>query len=176
MAGGVHEGFTLRDLIKPDAARLQRNLSAIINFQKFREEKIEQWAGHGRKTVRAAAEMPRGAAHCASTSCAAGRSSLLSVASTHSAAFSSFRSLQVELEHLKATLEAERRELETQLQREKCVVVNATAALLLLYTLPYSTTVYCCTCGHRCKQRASARLRFTRRCLARFLLLRGGRV
>ena len=71
----MHEGFTLRDLIKPDAARLRRNLSAIINFQKFREEKIEQWACHGRKTV--------------------------------------------ELENTVAALEAERRELETALQREK---------------------------------------------------------
>lgn len=75
VAAGVHEGFTLRDLIKPEPARLRRNLSAIINFQKFREEKIEAWAGHGRRTV--------------------------------------------ELEAAKAALEAERRDLESALTREK---------------------------------------------------------
>ena len=56
VASGVHEGYTLRDLIKPDPARLRRNLSGIINFQKYREEKIEQWNEHGRKTVRTSAE------------------------------------------------------------------------------------------------------------------------
>jgi hypothetical protein len=75
VAAGVHEGFTLRDLIKPEPARLRRNLSAIINFQKFREEKIEAWACHGRRTV--------------------------------------------ELEAAKAALEAERRDLESALTREK---------------------------------------------------------
>jgi len=79
VASGVSEGYTLRELIKPEPTRLRRNLSAIINFQKYREEKIEQWAEHGKRTV--------------------------------------------ELEAAKAALEAERREAETQLQREKCVPV-----------------------------------------------------
>lgn len=51
VASGVHEGFTLRDMIRPDPVRLRRNLSGIINFQKYREEKIEQWAEHGRRTL-----------------------------------------------------------------------------------------------------------------------------
>jgi hypothetical protein len=32
--------------------RVKRNVSAIINFQKFREEKIEAWATHGQRLVR----------------------------------------------------------------------------------------------------------------------------
>lgn len=38
-ASGVRD-FSLRDLHKPEAPRLKRNLSAIINFAKFREEKL----------------------------------------------------------------------------------------------------------------------------------------
>ncbi|KAK9816471.1 hypothetical protein WJX72_000700 [[Myrmecia] bisecta] len=38
-AAGVKD-FTMQDLYKPDAQRLRRNLSAIINFAKFREEKL----------------------------------------------------------------------------------------------------------------------------------------
>lgn len=41
-ASGVRE-FGLRDLHKPEAPRLKRNLSAIINFAKFREEKLEAY-------------------------------------------------------------------------------------------------------------------------------------
>lgn len=32
--------MAVQDLCKPDPARLRRNLSAIINFAKFREEKL----------------------------------------------------------------------------------------------------------------------------------------
>ncbi len=37
---GVND-FSMFDLMKPDAKRLRRNLSAIINFAKFREERLE---------------------------------------------------------------------------------------------------------------------------------------
>ncbi len=33
-----------QDICKPDPARLRRNLSAIINFAKFREEKLAPYA------------------------------------------------------------------------------------------------------------------------------------
>lgn len=39
LSSGVKD-FSLRDLYKPEAQRLRRNLSAIINFAKFREEKL----------------------------------------------------------------------------------------------------------------------------------------
>ena len=39
LASGIKD-FSMRDLHKPDAQRLRRNLSAIINFAKFREEKL----------------------------------------------------------------------------------------------------------------------------------------
>jgi kinetochore protein Nuf2 len=32
--------FSIRDLIKPDALRVKKILSAIINFAKFREEQL----------------------------------------------------------------------------------------------------------------------------------------
>lgn len=35
---------SLQDLHKPDPQRLRRNLSAIINFAKFREEKLGIYA------------------------------------------------------------------------------------------------------------------------------------
>ncbi|EIE22059.1 hypothetical protein COCSUDRAFT_9178, partial [Coccomyxa subellipsoidea C-169] len=37
-SAGVRD-FNMQDLCKPDSGRLRRNLSAIINFAKFREEK-----------------------------------------------------------------------------------------------------------------------------------------
>jgi kinetochore protein Nuf2 len=39
LASGVKD-FSMRDLHKPEPQRLRRNLSAIINFAKFREEKL----------------------------------------------------------------------------------------------------------------------------------------
>ncbi len=39
-AAGVPEGFSLKDLMKPDLPHVMRNLSAMINFCKFREDKI----------------------------------------------------------------------------------------------------------------------------------------
>jgi hypothetical protein len=32
--------FNLKDLIKPEYARTRRNISAVINFAKFREDKV----------------------------------------------------------------------------------------------------------------------------------------
>lgn len=43
---GVADFSLARDLWKPESDRLQRNLSAIINFVKFREDKLEQYEGH----------------------------------------------------------------------------------------------------------------------------------
>ncbi|KAA0168256.1 hypothetical protein FNF28_02551 [Cafeteria roenbergensis] len=40
VAAGVSAGFCVRDLVKPDARRTRRNLSAIINFHKFRDERL----------------------------------------------------------------------------------------------------------------------------------------
>jgi hypothetical protein len=51
-ASGVAEGFTVHDLIRPDAGRVVRNLSAVINFQKFREEKRALFDGFQARTVR----------------------------------------------------------------------------------------------------------------------------
>ena len=39
-ASGLHDFSLVKDLYKPESARLRRNLSAIINFAKFREEKL----------------------------------------------------------------------------------------------------------------------------------------
>lgn len=51
MACGVQEGFNVRDLIKPDPKRTRRNLSAIINFHKFREERLAVYAQFSDKGV-----------------------------------------------------------------------------------------------------------------------------
>ena len=39
-ASGLQDFSLVKDLYKPESARLRRNLSAIINFAKFREEKL----------------------------------------------------------------------------------------------------------------------------------------
>lgn len=51
-AAGVNESFPLHDLIKPDPARLRRYLSAMINYQKYREEKIAYYADLEARSVR----------------------------------------------------------------------------------------------------------------------------
>ena len=38
-ASGVTD-FNLRDMFKPEYSRTRRNISAVINFAKFREEKV----------------------------------------------------------------------------------------------------------------------------------------
>ena len=43
------EDFSIRDLIKPDAQHVRRILSAVINFAKFREERMHVFDAHGQK-------------------------------------------------------------------------------------------------------------------------------
>jgi len=43
--------FSIRDLIKPDAARVKNILSAIINFAKFREEQLPVFDKHIERSV-----------------------------------------------------------------------------------------------------------------------------
>jgi len=43
--------FSIRDLIKPDAARVKKILSAIINFAKFREEQLPVFDKHIERSV-----------------------------------------------------------------------------------------------------------------------------
>jgi hypothetical protein len=50
---GVHDGYSLKDLVRPDPARVRRNLSAVINFHKFREERLATYQKYTDKTVRA---------------------------------------------------------------------------------------------------------------------------
>ncbi len=47
----VHAFLSLQDICKPDAIRLRRNLSAIINFAKFREEKLVPYAEMQEQTI-----------------------------------------------------------------------------------------------------------------------------
>lgn len=51
-ASGVPEGYTLRDHIKPDPSRVRRNLSGVVNFQKYREEKMNIYRDYEAKAVR----------------------------------------------------------------------------------------------------------------------------
>ena len=46
------EGYTLKDLIKPDRIKVQKALSGIINLQKFRESVQDEYDGHVQKSVR----------------------------------------------------------------------------------------------------------------------------
>jgi kinetochore protein Nuf2 len=43
--------FSIRDLIKPDAQRVKKILSAIINFAKFREEQLPVFDKHTERSV-----------------------------------------------------------------------------------------------------------------------------
>ena len=45
--------FSLRSLLKPTARKLRTELSAVINFAKFREERIEVYSKLTAITVRA---------------------------------------------------------------------------------------------------------------------------
>jgi hypothetical protein len=123
VASGVHEGCCLRDATKPDPMRVKRNVSAIINFQKFREEKIEAWATHGQRLVRsrvgpgcrtAASIVESRGCFSSSRGQVPGPGLIVSCAKVCLPA-----ALQTELQHIKAQLEAERRDLEAQLQRER---------------------------------------------------------
>ena len=52
LAAGVSEGFSLKDLMKPDMKRVLRMLSGIINLAKFRESVQPDYDAHTKKTVR----------------------------------------------------------------------------------------------------------------------------
>lgn len=43
--------FSIRDLIKPESARVKQILSAIINFAKFREEQLPVFDKHVERSV-----------------------------------------------------------------------------------------------------------------------------
>jgi kinetochore protein Nuf2 len=49
--------FSIRDLIKPDAQRVKKILSAIINFAKFREEQLPVFDKHTERSVNALISM-----------------------------------------------------------------------------------------------------------------------
>lgn len=53
LMSGVHD-FTLKDLYKPDYQRTRRNISAIINFGKYREEKLALFTELSERTEGAA--------------------------------------------------------------------------------------------------------------------------
>jgi hypothetical protein len=59
----VHDGYSLKDLVRPDPARVRRNLSAVINFHKFREERLTTYQKYTDKTVR----LPPGTPACPPT-------------------------------------------------------------------------------------------------------------
>ena len=48
----MHEGYSLKDLMRPDRLRVQKALSGIINLQKFKESVQEDYDRHVRTTVR----------------------------------------------------------------------------------------------------------------------------
>lgn len=47
---GIYD-FSFRDLLYPSPKRLRRQLSALINFAKFREERLSTFAGLSKETV-----------------------------------------------------------------------------------------------------------------------------
>lgn len=46
------EGYTLKDMLKPDRGKVQKALSGVINLQKFRESVQEEYDAHVRRSVR----------------------------------------------------------------------------------------------------------------------------
>ncbi len=51
-AARCDEGFSLRDLMKPERVRVLRVLSALINLQKFKVEKLVWYTEQEGKKVR----------------------------------------------------------------------------------------------------------------------------
>lgn len=51
LAAGVQSGFNVRDLSRPDPARVRRYLSAIINFHKFRELQLQSFVEFSDRSV-----------------------------------------------------------------------------------------------------------------------------
>lgn len=101
---GVSSFGTMRDLIKPDPKRLVRNLSAIINFAKYREERVGVYTELTRETVRHA----HGRACCHVVQAR-------EVAATDGCAHAC-AALQDELKEKKMKVLAEREELRAQLE------------------------------------------------------------
>lgn len=56
------EGYTLKDLMKPERVKVQKALSGIINLQKFRESVQDEYDAHVQKSVRAQAPRAQQAA------------------------------------------------------------------------------------------------------------------
>ena len=51
LTAGMQEGYTLKDVMRPDRQRVQKALSGIINLQKFKESVQEDYHAHELKTV-----------------------------------------------------------------------------------------------------------------------------
>jgi len=49
---GVHDFNLKQDLLLPSSSKTIRNLSAIINFAKFREDRLAQYHEHTLQAVR----------------------------------------------------------------------------------------------------------------------------
>lgn len=49
LTAGVKD-FTLHDLVKPDARRLRRNISAVINLAKYHEDKLPEYMQYSQET------------------------------------------------------------------------------------------------------------------------------
>jgi chromosome segregation ATPase len=56
-AAGVPQGLTLGELTKPDLRVVRRNLSALINFHKFRDERLAAYQAHSEAHKRLEAEL-----------------------------------------------------------------------------------------------------------------------
>lgn len=52
LASGVAEGFSVRDLVRRDPRHIRRDLSAIINFHKFRDDRLAVYQDFSEQTVR----------------------------------------------------------------------------------------------------------------------------
>lgn len=66
-AAGMPEGYALKDLVKPDRAKVAKALSGIINLQKFRESVQDEYDAFVQKTVRQRlrdSSPPRPPPHC----------------------------------------------------------------------------------------------------------------
>lgn len=64
-AARCDEGLSLRDLMRPERARVLRVLSSLVNLQKFKVEKQLWYQGQEEKKVRAAGRAAAGVAGCA---------------------------------------------------------------------------------------------------------------
>jgi Leu/Phe-tRNA-protein transferase len=60
----MHEGYTLKDVLKPDRLRVQKALSGIINLQKFKESVQDEYNEHIQRSVRADQQRWRWGSDC----------------------------------------------------------------------------------------------------------------